>query len=140
MGFIKHRVCEHCGSSKCKGKEFKVHLKYNHYEKVDHNIIVCQSQVRKKQDHDFVDEYLRAKDGENYKEEGCHSWNSFDLLNYAKTKGLEKIPEKFYYNEIIAHGIKRDFEAVPIGKSIELIEADDSIGIDPDSYTDFGIE
>lgn len=108
MGFKTKRVCEHCGSSSCNGKEFKVHLKYEHYDKVDEHIKVCSSQVEKDIDWDFVIQYCKDK-GVG----GC-GYHKFDIDNYAKVKGMKKAPRAYYYRYAVAHGCWDRFKAIPI--------------------------
>jgi len=89
MALKKVNVCTICGSKKCNGKEYRAHIKYDYYGKVDYWKTVCYSQTTKSVCSYMVTEETEKPDflikGKRY-----YTFGLCTGMNYA----TEAIPKK----------------------------------------------
>jgi len=134
------KVCSICGKSRCNGKEYSVHLKYNYYGKVNKHITVCDSQVSKEADIYLERLYYNKKSNldivlsraiklenmlnvsikeiekqtkEMLKLEDAESL-SIGSGSWECYKNNKNVPKKYYYKVVHAMGAEDKFEAKPI--------------------------
>jgi len=125
------KKCTICGKSSCSGKEFKVHLKYDYYKKVDKWITVCESEVYKATDREIGRKYSSALDYlktlvsrvellenklkipiEKIEDEKRLYLQKLHNTGWMIPDGVS-IPKKYYYKVVHGMGASDEFEAIP---------------------------